>query len=181
VFDSATAFVQPNSAFSLIGVAGSDLQIGNVVDLMGVGVGVAPPNIIGNRSLYGVDPGIGFKPVVEINILAGLATGNAMTAEFAIQYAPDTGSAGGYLPGTWENASTTGPKAVSEYPAGTQIRMDLPPAPPDQQLPPPRYIRAVLVGEAAKNLNAGTVQFAGIVMSRTDPVNKNAPNNYVQA
>lgn len=180
MFDAQTAFVLPNSAFSLVAGAGVTVQIGQVVDLMGVGVGVAPPNIIGNRSVYGVDPGIGFKPVVEIDILAGLATGTAMAPEFAIQYAPDTGAAGGYNPGTWENASTTGAKAVTVYPAGTQIRMDLPPAPPDMQDPPPRYIRAVLLGVAAVNLTVGTVAFAGITMSRTDLTNKNAPNNYAE-
>lgn len=182
MFDAQTAFVVPNSAFSLIGAAGATVQIGNVIDLLGQGVGTAPANIIGNRSYYGVDPGIGLmKNEVEIDIAAALATGNAATAEFAIQYAPDTGAAGGYLPGTWESANTTGAKAVSEYPAGTQVRMDLPPAPPDQQLPPPRFVRAVLIVPAATNLSGGTVQFAGIVPARTDFVQKNAPNNYVQA
>lgn len=178
MFDAQTAFVLPNSAFSLVGGAGATVQIGQVVDLMGVGVGVAPPNIIGNRTYYGVDPGIGFKPVVEIDILAGLTTGNAFAAEFAVQYAQDTGAAGGYQPGTWESASTTGSKAVGVYPSGTQIRMDLPPAPPDMQDPPPRYIRVALLGVSGENLTAGTVSFAGITMSRTDLTNRNSPNNY---
>lgn len=179
MFDAQTAFVPPNSAFSLVGGAGVTLQIGQIIDLLGSGVGTAPPSIIGNRSLYGVDPGIGLmKPEVELDVLAGLATGNAATVEFAIQYAPDTGAGGGYQPGAWENVNTTGAKAVAEYPAGTQLRMDLPPAPPDQQLPPPRYVRMVMIPAAATNLNAGTVQFAGIVMARTDFVQRNAPNNY---
>jgi hypothetical protein len=179
LFDAQTAFVLPNSAFSLVGGAGAIVQIGNIVDLLGVGVGVAPPNIIGNRSVYGVDPGIGLmKNEVEIDLLAALATGNSATAEFAIQYAIDSGASGGYQPGTWEDANTTGIKAVGAFPAGTQIRMDLPPSPADMQLPPPRFVRAIMRPSAAANLNAGTVAFAGIVPARTDLVNKNAPNNY---
>jgi hypothetical protein len=174
MFDAQTCWVTPNSAFSLVGAAGAVVQLGNVIDLLGSGEGTQP-NFIGNRSVYGVDPGIGFKPMAEIDLLAGLATGTAATAEFAIEYAPDNGS---FYPGAWEIGSTTGAKAVAEYPAGTQIRMDLPPAPPST--PTPRFVRAVLIVPAAEDLTAGTVAFAGIVMSRTDLVNKQAPNNFTQ-
>lgn len=181
MYDATTVFVAPNSAFSLVGAAGAAVQVGVIYDLLGAGVGVAPPNIIGNRptGFYGVDPGIGKpKPEIEIDIVTALGTANAATVEFQIEYAPDTGSAGGYQPGTWEVASTAGVKAVGEYPANTQVRMDLPPAPPDQQVGPPRFIRLIMQPAAGTNLNAGAVSFAGIVYARTDLVNKNAPNNY---
>lgn len=185
MIDNLVSFVGLNAAaVSLVGGAGVTVQIGQTLDLLGAGVGIAP-NIIGlNRvsGFYGVDPGIGrMKPEIQVSFGVAPATGNGALPEFALQYAPDTGAAGGYQPGTWESATTTGAKAVGSF-LTTVPRMDLPPAPQDQQAPPPRFVRLVMVpnqvGAAAANLTAGTVSFAGLVMARDDLVNRNAPSNF---
>jgi len=180
--DALVCFVQPGGLQSLIGAAGAVIQVGSVIDMLGQGVNTAPANIIGNafNGFYGVDPGVGrMKPEIQINIGVAFATANAATGEFALQYAPDTGAAGGYAPGTWEDGATSGFKAVGLYPALTVVRMDLPPAPP--ATPNPRYVRLIFRPLAATNLSAGTVTFAGLVMARDDLVNRFSPNNFVAA
>jgi hypothetical protein len=180
--DALLNFVQPGQApVSAVGAAGAVVQIGAIIDLLGPGVGVAPPGIIGNTSLWGHDPGLGrVKPEINIHIGTAFATGNAATGEFAIQYAPDTGAAGGYQPGTWEDAETTGFKLVAELAANTVLRMDLPPAPPLTLMP--RFMRLIMRPPAATNMNAGTVTFAGPTMARDEhQTMKQYPSNYVVA
>src|SRR5215831_6956109 len=139
MLDALLEFVAPGSPQSMVGTAGNAIALTNVIDILGQGVGTAPGNIIGNRTLFGQDPDIGiWTPEVQINIGTAFATGNAATANFAIQYAPDTGAAGGYAAGTWETAAELGPKPVSELSANQILRMALPPAPPNTLTP--RYI-----------------------------------------
>src|SRR5579863_8182505 len=99
--DALLNFVQPNAMpVSLVGAAGASISIGGVIDLLGSGVGTAPQGIIGNTTLWGDDPGIGrVKPDIQITIGTAVATGNGATTAFALQYAADTGAAGGYQPG----------------------------------------------------------------------------------
>lgn len=179
--DPLLSFVPVGAApVSLVGAAGATVQIGAIIDLLGQGVGTAPQNIIGNRSLYGVDPGPGrMKPEIEVVIGTALATGNAATAEFALQYAPDGGAAANYQPGAWEAGNTTGAKAVAEYAASVVVRLDLPPAPPSTLTP--RYMRLVLLVPSGTNLSAGTVTFAGLVPARDDYANRNMAANYAVA
>lgn len=184
--DPLVSFVPINAAaISLVGAAGALIQIGQVLDFLGNGVGVAPPNIIGIRptGFYGVDPGVGrMKPEIQINLGTLPATGNGATPEFAVQYAPDTGTAGNYQPGTWEDAITTGFKTIAQLLNTLPLRLDLPPVPQDQQANPPRYARLIMrpnqTGAAAANLTAGTVTFAGLVMGRDDLVQKFMANNF---
>lgn len=181
MFDALTAFVLPGGNFSLVAGAGVTVQIGQTYDLLGQGVGTAPANIIGVNRLggfYGVDPGMTkMKPELEIDFAVSPAgTG---TFQYGVQYAPDTGAAGGYQPGTWETVIETGGDAATEYGTANPVRLDLPPAPP--ATPQPRYIRLVMIPASGDNLTAGAVSFAGIVMARTDLVNANAPSNYTVA
>ena len=58
--DALASFLPWNGGSqTLVGGAGVDVVIGDIIDLLGVGVGVAPPNIIGNVTLFGTDFGIG--------------------------------------------------------------------------------------------------------------------------
>jgi hypothetical protein len=179
--DVLVEFQSPQAApASMVGAAGVNIQIGSVIDLLGVGQGQAPPNIIGNASLFGQDPGIGiWVPEVEITVGTAFTTGNAATANIAFQYAPDTGAAGGYLPGAWETAAETGAKPVSEMTANQVLRMKVPPTPPNT--PTPRFARLLFQVPAATNMTAGTITWAGIIQGRDDLQNKNAANNYVVA
>lgn len=184
MFDALTCFVQPGGAASLVGAASATVQIGAVLDLLGVGVGMAPPSIIGvNRlnSLYGVDPGSGKgKPEIEVTFSTAPAAASG-TFAYAVQYAPDTGAAGGYQPGTWETAYQTAAAAVTEYTASNAVRMDVPPSPPGT--PQPRFVRMVMVPSSGALMTAGVVNFAGIVMARGSDIlsAQNMPSNYTVA
>lgn len=179
MFDALTCFVLPGANFSLVGGAGASIQIGGIYDLLGQGVGTPPANIIGSNRLngfYGVDPGEGkMKPELEIDFGVSPAASGG-TYQFAVQYAPDTGAAGGYQPGTWETVTETGSVSATEYTSLAPVRLDLPPAPP--ATPQPRFIRLLMIPSSGNNLTAGAVSFAGIVMARTDMVSVNAPSNY---
>lgn len=179
--DSLTNFIAPGSTpVSAVGAAGATIALGAPLDLLGSGVGTAPANIIGNTSVFGVDPGIGrIRPDIQINIGTAFATGNAATATFALQYAADQGAAGGYQPSTWYTSSETNAHAVGALPANTVIRMDITPAPPE--VPTPRYVRLILYPPAATNMSAGTITFAGLTMMRDDQVNRQAAGNYTVA
>lgn len=182
MLDAILEFVShAGAAQSMVGAAGAAIPFNNVVDLMGSGVGTAPPNIIGRASLFGEDPGIGrYRPFVEIVLGAAFTTSNSATATFSIQYAPDTGSAGGYLPGTWEVAAETGALTAAELSAAQVIRMDVPATPPNT--PTPRYMRIVMTPPAATNFTAGTIEAAFITQGRDDLRSaQQAASNYVVA
>lgn len=183
--DSQLCFVEPGAApASLVAAAGALVPIGGVLDLLGVGVGVAPPGVIGNpfNGFYGVDPGPGeHKPTLSARIGTALASAtNTAAFEFVLQVASDTGAGGGYQPGAWEDWVTAGLQAVGAYPASSKIRIDLAPAP--NSTPSPRFIRFVMRPLAGDDLTAGTVSFAGFVMADDDLTNViQAPSNYVVA
>lgn len=179
MLDAALTFVSPNGPpQSVVGAAGAALQLGGVIDLLGQGVGQAPAGIIGNASFFGQDTNTGiWKLDFQLGIGTSFTTGTSATGNFAIQVAPDTGSAGGYLPGTWETAAETGAKAASELVANTIIRMAMPPAPPATLRP--RYMRLLLSVPSATDFTAGTVSSAFFVQGRDDLQNKQAANNYV--
>lgn len=178
MLDAQWVFVAPPMApVSAVAGAGVNVPIGQVIDLLGVGVGMAPPNIIGTAALFGEDPNTGiWKLDLQINIGTAFTTGTAATGNFAIQVAPDTGAAGGYLPGTWETAEETGAKAASELTANQVLRLPMPPAPPATLRP--RYMRLLLQVPAATDFTAGTVSGAFFVQGRDDLQNKQASSNY---
>lgn len=174
--DALNNFVAPAGSATAVGAAGAAVQIGDIIDMLGVGSGNAPPGIIGNATLWGHDPGIGRKPVLQISIGTSFATGNAATGAFALQYAADAGSPT-YAPDTWYTSSQTNAHAVAALTAGTMLTMDVTPAPPE--VTNPRFVRLVLIVPAATNMNAGVVNFAGLTMGPEQNVTKNTPNNYV--
>src|SRR4051812_9184543 len=117
--DALLSFVPIGAPLSLVGGAGVAIP-SNVIDLLGAGVGVAPPSIIGNASLFGTDMGIGqFRPEINAIIGTALATANAATLNTALQAAADTGSAGGYLPGAYQTLVETGPLTAAQLAANT--------------------------------------------------------------
>ncbi len=179
--DALTNFIQPGAAAqSMVGAAGAEIQIGNIIDLLGNGSGQAPTSIIGNTTTWGHDPDIGrVKPVIQINIGTAFTTGTAATGRFCLEYAADTGSAGGYVPGTWYVSSATEAHAVSQLTANQVLVMDLTPAPPE--VPRPRFVRLTMQVPAATNMTAGTVTFAGLTMAADQNASKQAANNYVVA
>ena len=71
LIDALVAFVAIGGNLSLVAGAGVTIP-STVIDLLGAGVGVAPPNIIGTRTVFGTDQGVGgIRP--ELNIAVGVA------------------------------------------------------------------------------------------------------------
>lgn len=180
-------FISPNGpALSAIAAAGATVYFPNVVDILGYGVGQAPSaNIIGNppSGFFGQDVGLGiWKLDIEIDIGTSFTTSNSATAEFVLQGAPDTGAAGAYQPGTWEDFATTGTHAASELVTATlsagRFRMAMPPAPPATLTP--RYLRMLMRVPSATNFTAGTITGAYMVQGRDDLQSaQQSANNYV--
>lgn len=179
LIDSLVSFSPIGSNLSL--VAGVGISVAsNVLDLLGAGVGVAPPNIIGNATLFGEESGLGaIKPQVQVNVgVAPVANTGTPTLNIAFQAAPDTAVT--FLPGTWQTLVETGPltvaqlaAAVAKYPVA---RFDWPPAfPPGLQ---PRYLRLLYQIPAGTNFSAGTIASAIVTMVRDDLAQRYAANNF---
>ena len=180
--DALLNFVPIGGNQSMVGAAGASIVMapgGVALDLLGAGVGVAPPNIFGQSfGTFGTDFGIGVrKPLLAIAVGTAFATGNAATWNLALQLAADLGAAGGYLPDTWYTAAETGAQSVANAAANAIIaRFDWPPAFPNTLRP--RFARLLMQVPAATNLSAGTIAYALVTLDRDDLSIKNAQRNY---
>ena len=146
----------------------------NIIDLLGQGVGQAPGNIIGNRTLFGEDAGIGaFRP--EIAAALGAAFVGGTSLNMALQAAPDTGIGGGYQPGAWTTLGETGAVVTASLVAGAKLgRLPFLPAVPENLNP--RYLR--LLFTPIGTFTAGTIAYAIPTFVRDDQANKFAAKNY---
>lgn len=172
------AYAAPVSFVSA--VAGLTEQIGQVIDLLGQGVGTAPQNIIGNATLFGMDPGSGLlKPFIRTIVGTAAATSTSATLNLQMQYAVDQGAGGGYQPGTWITIQETGAIAAANLTA----QAILPKLEFEPQFPynvRPRYIRLnAVVGPTASGIfTAGTIAFALVVLGADEFAQKQATRNY---
>lgn len=175
--DAMLAFVPIGSPLSLISGANVPVPSPGIIDLMGSGVGTAPPNIIGSATVFGQDPGVGaFRP--EINVIVGTALVGSTSINTALQYAVDSGAAGGYLPGTWNTVAETGAIAIANLTANQVIaRFPFLPAFPPGTLP--RYLR--LLFTPVGTTTAGTILSAIVTLVRDDQANRYAAKNYAVA
>lgn len=179
--DSSLAFVPVGSPLSLVGGAGVSF-VSQVIDLMGVGVGIAPPNIFGSgypSTLWGTDFGIGGKKVqLEVAVGTAFTTATACTLNVQLQGAPDTATT--YQPGTWQTFVETGPITAAQLTANATIaRFDWPPAfPVTEAGSRPRYVRLNFGILAAADFTAGTIAFAIPTMVRDDWAIKFQNKNY---
>lgn len=178
ITDALVNFVPPGSPLSLIGASGASFA-SNVYDILGVGVGQAPPAIIGTRTLFGQDNGIGsMKPLVE-SVIGTAVVGAGASVNCQFQGAVDTGLSGGYQPGTWITLVETGAIAITNLTAQAIFgRFDFPPAFPAGTLP--RYLRLNYVISGA-SITAGTVAFAIVTTARDDWSAGYAAKNYTVA
>lgn len=181
ISDAQLAFVPLSAPLSLVGGAGVSIP-SLVLDLLGAGVGVAPPNIIGNAALFGADVGVGgrLRPEIQCSIGAACTTGNSATLNAALQAAVDQGAGGNFQPGTWNTIAETGPIAAANLTAG-QIIARFPFLPTFPAGLRPRFLRMLFQIPAATNFNAGTIAAALVVLVRDDLNQKNAARNYVVA
>ena len=175
--DASISFLPIGSNLSLVGATGASFP-SNVIDLMGSGVGTAPPNIFGNATVFGTDFGIGAIKV-QMDIATGTAftTGGSCTLNVQMQGAPDTGAGGNYQPGTWQTFVESGTLTAAQLTAQTVIaRFDWPPAFPANLKP--RFMRLLFVTPAGQSFSAGTIAFAIPTMVRDDYAAKFQPKNY---
>ena len=174
-----------SSPQSMVLGAGVSAQIGTVLDLMGVGVGVAPPNVIGTTSVFGMQPGTGvIKPVIQALVGTSFATSNSATLNVQLQYAADTGASGGYQPSTWNTIVETGTISAANLIAPTagnpfaavfaQLEFD----PTFPFTVRPRFVRLYGVIPASTNFTAGTVAYAGVMLGRDEFTMKQAARNF---
>lgn len=175
--DASIAFIPVGTNLSMVAGAGVSI-VSNVLDLMGVGVGVAPPNIFGQSTVWGTDFGIGaFKMLLQVAVGTAFTTATAATLNVQFQGAPDAGTPT-YQPGTWTTYMETGAIAAASLTAGQIIaRMDWPPAFPSSARP--RFARLNFSIPAATDFTAGTIAHALIVPARDDYAIKFQPNNFV--
>lgn len=187
IIDALVAFLPPGSTQTLVGAAGTAIQIGNVIDLLGLGLGVSPQaagqiigntNIVNGVNVFGTDFGIGAeKAQVQVTIGTHPTTGTSATLNVAFQAAPDNGSA---EPGTWQTLEETGALTVAQLPANQIIaRFDYPPAFPANLSP--RFVRLLAQVPAATDFTAGTISQAFVTLARDDAAQKYAASNYVSA
>lgn len=177
ITDALLQFVANGSPLSVVGAANAGFPSA-VIDLLGTGVGTAPQNIIGTRSVFGADMGIDFvKPQIEANIGTALATGSGGTLNMQFQGAIDQGSAGNYQPGTWNTFVETGAVAAANLGAGKQLRLDFAPAFPWGTLP--RYLRVNF--QTVNSFTAGTIANCLVTMIRDDYTAAYAGRNYAVA
>jgi hypothetical protein len=180
ITDGLLNFLALGSNQSLVAAAGTSIQIGNIIDLLGEGVGVAPSSIIGNVTNFGAPDAMGVggaRPELVVTIGTAATTATAATLDLALQGAPDLG-APTYQPGTWVDFETTGPMAVANLTAG-QVIMRLPWVPPFPPGTRPRYLRLLAIIPAATDFTAGTINSALVTTVRDDYFAKYAANNFV--
>jgi|SRR5215472_4313615 len=151
------------------------------IDLLGQGVGTAPVAIIGTTALFGMDWGIGKQQLELIaTVSTAFTTGTAATLTAQFQVAPDTGSAGGYNPGTPVTLLEQPGIAAANLGLGaTFARFDWPPVIPLTLRP--RFARMNFVAAAATSFTAGAIGFAGVVLCRDDQANRQAAKNFAVA
>lgn len=182
LIDNLVSFVPVGSNLSLVAGAGINVASG-IVDILGLGVGQNPANslIIGNRTIFGSDVGIGGKrPQIQVNIGTAFTTANGNTLNVAYQAAPDQGSAGSFQPGTWQTLEETGPLTAAQLTAAQIVaRFDFVPNFPANLNA--RYLRLLFQVLPAGSFTAGTISSAIVTLTRDDEANKFAARNYVVA
>lgn len=179
ITDALVSFLPIGGNQSMVGGAGVSIQIGNVIDLLGMGVGVAPNSIIGNVTLFGAPDAMGVggaRPELNITVGTAFTTGTAATLEVALQGAADLGTPT-YQPDTWHTFATSGTLTAAQLTANTVIfRIPwLPPFPANLR---PRFLRLYGIIPAAEDFTAGTIASALVTFVRDDQFNKYAAKNY---
>ena len=177
--DALLAFIPIGGNLSLIQPAGT-VVLSNVVDQLGVGVGVAPPSIIGSQSTYGADMGVGgLRPELMISIGQAVVATASSTLKVAFQGAPDPGAAGNYTPaaGDWKDiVSQDNIAAANLFANAIPARFPwLPTMPPGLR---PRFYRLAFTISSLGSFTAGTIASALVTTVRDDYAARFAQKNY---
>lgn len=173
ITDQLIAFLPPATNQAILGAAVRS----NIVDLLTLGLGITPDEgnvIIGNRSLFGADVGIGgVKPLVQCVVGTVFASGTSLNVAF--QGAKDDGTGN---PDTWQTFVESGEILTANLTANAVFgRFDFPPEFPVGFQP--RFLS--LLFTPTGTFTTGTVASAVVTMGRPDQANKFMANNYVVA
>lgn len=172
--------------FSLI-LANGDWPLPGVIDLFGNGVGAAPTSIYGRTSNLGPGGDMGIpteRPELYVQIGTAAATATSAQLTLSLQAAPDTGAAGGYLPGTWQTIGRSPWMTAAQLTAGQVIFRSpwLPAFPANLN---PRFVRLLAsIGTptggtgAAVSFTAGTINMAAVTQGRDDYAIAYTPKNF---
>lgn len=183
--DALLNFIPIGGNLSLVGAAGVPI-FSNVIDLLGLGQGVAPSStIIGNATTFGEDAGVGgLRPELNISIGTAVVAVGGTLMKIALQAAADPGAAGNYTPaaGAWQDVVSQDNIAASNLTAGAvPFRAPwIPTMPPGLR---PRFLRLWFGGSIAGNFatgqfSAGTIGSALVTTGRDDYAIKYAAKNY---
>lgn len=185
--DALLAFVPIGGNLSLVAAAGVDVPSTNVIDLLGLGVGVVAPNttsgnpIIGNTTVFGQADAQGVGGIrPELNVTIGTAlvadTGTP-TLNVQLQAAADDGTGN---PSTYQTIGESGTITVAQGTANTLVAR-LPWLPPFPENLRPRFLRLNFEIPAGTNFSAGTIASALVTTVRDDWFQRQAAKNYTVA
>ena len=181
ITDALLNFVGIGSPLSCVGVAGSNFR-SSVIDELGQGVGTAPLNIIGNKSVFGADMGIDWvKPRVIVTVGTAFTTSTSATLNIQFQGSVDSGAAGTppYSPNAWATYVETGAIAASNLTANAQFRLDFPTAIPFSALP--RFYSLNFLPLSTASFTAGTISSAIVALVTDDYKMAYAAKNFAVA
>lgn len=155
LIDASVSFIPPGSTLSLVAAAGAGIRSG-IIDLLGLGVGVAPTNYIGDRTKFGSDPGLSW-PRAQAEVLVSTALTTASGATVNIKYQGAEEDATTHLPSTWHTIVESGDIAVTDMDAIGDIawQFDFEPTRPLNFMP--RYLSVLFQIAAGTTYTAGAV------------------------
>lgn len=181
--DALLNFVAPNGNLSLVAAAGVDVRAPNVIDLLGLGVGVVAPDtngnpIIGNTTNFGQADAMGVsrvRPDLFVTVgTAAVADTGTPTLNVQLQAAADDGTGN---PDTYQTLGESGPLTVAQLTAD-EIIARLPWLPPFPENLRPRFLSLNFEIPAGTNFSAGTISSALVTTGRDDPFQMQAAKNY---
>lgn len=180
ILDALLSFVPVGAPLSIVAGAGIDVPSTNVIDLLGLGVGVTADQgnrIIGNTTVFGQADAMGvggMRPELLVNVGTAFATGTSATLNVALQGAEDDGTGN---PGSWQTYEETGELTAAQLTANQTI-MRLPWVPPFPANERPRFLRLLFQVPAGTTFTDGTIANAVVVPCRDDQFNKYGAKNY---
>lgn len=178
--DALASFIPPGSTLSLVGGSGTGFR-SNVLDLLGLGAGQAPQNYIGNRTIFGMDPGIGWpRAQAAILVSTALATATGATVNFKYQGAVEDATT--HQPGAWQTIVESGDLAVTALDSVTLDnpvwQFDFEPTHP--LLFMPRFLSVLAQVSAAASFTAGAIQIP-VSLGLDQLKNFGTPKNFTVA
>lgn len=176
LIDVLVSFIPPGSTLVVTGGSGAGFRSG-IIDLLGLGVGVAPANIIGNATTFGSDPGIDWpRAQAQIGVKTALVTATGATMNFKYQGAAEDATT--HLPVTWKTIVESGDIAVTDMDGIGDIvwQFDFEPVHPLSFRP--RFLSVLAQVSAAASFTAGAVVIP-VSLGLDQLKNFQTPNNYV--